>query len=315
MRTKLLVTGASGFVGRALASKATAHGVPLRVAFRRAGVAIAGGVEAAVIPGLDADTDWQPALEGIDVVVHCAARAHVMRELSSDPLTEFRRVNCEGTINLATQAAHAGVRRFIFISSIGVNGPETFQKAFTERDVAAPSSPYALSKYEAELELHALAEQTGMELVVIRPPLIYGPGARGNFESMVRWVESGIPLPLGAIHNKRSLVAIDNLVDLILVCRGHPAASNQTFLVCDGEDLSTTELLLRIGRAMGKPARLIPVSQTLLRAVAALVGKSDIAQKLIGSLQIDALHTRKRLAWSPPIDVGEALRRVAASRC
>jgi nucleoside-diphosphate-sugar epimerase len=309
---RLLITGASGFVGRALAFQAAARALPLRIALRRSEAQFPAQLDAARISGLDANTEWGAALEGIDVIAHCAARAHVMRELSSDSLAEFRRVNVEGTLNLARQAVRAGVRRFIFISSIGVNGSETHFKPFTAEDVAAPSSPYALSKYEAESALRLLSKETGLELVVIRPPLIYGPGAKGNFESMIRWIERGIPLPLGAIHNKRSLVALDNIIDLILLCLQHPRASNQTFLVSDGEDLSTTELLLRLGQALNKPIRLIPVPAVLLSAGALLIGRSDIAQKLVGSLQVDDSHTREVLTWSPPISVREGLRRVAA---
>jgi nucleoside-diphosphate-sugar epimerase len=309
---RLLITGASGFVGRELALQAVARGFPLRVALRRPEHQFPSSIEATRISALDGNTEWGAALEGVDVIAHCAARAHVMRELSADPLAEFRRVNVQGTLNLARQAAHSGVRRFIFISSIGVNGSETHLKPFTVEDVAAPSSPYALSKYEAESALRSLSKETGLELIVIRPPLIYGPGARGNLETMIRWIARGIPLPLGAIHNKRSLVALDNLIDLVLVCLQHPAASNRTFLVSDGEDLSTTDLLRRLGLALRKPVRLIPVPSMLLRAAAALAGRSDIAQKLIGSLQVDASHTRETLTWSPPISVSEGLRRVAA---
>jgi nucleoside-diphosphate-sugar epimerase len=310
---RLLITGASGFVGRALTLQAAARGLPLRVALRRPEIDLPAGVEAARISALDADTEWGAALEGVAVVAHCAARAHVLGELSSDPLAEFRRVNVQGTLNLARQAIRAGVRRFIFISSIKVNGAETHLKPFTADDVAAPSSPYALSKYEAESALRLLSKEAGLELVVIRPPLVYGPGAKGNFEAMIRWIERGIPLPLGAIHNKRSLVALDNLVDLVLLCLQHPAAPDQTFLVSDGEDLSTTELLQRLGQALRKPVRLIPVPSTLLKAAAFMAGKSDIAQKLVGSLQVDASYTRKLLNWSPPISVSEGLRRVAAA--
>jgi nucleoside-diphosphate-sugar epimerase len=309
---RLLITGASGFVGRALTLQAAARGLPLRIALRSPEIGFPAGVEAARISALDADTEWGAALEGVAVVAHCAARAHVLREVSNDPLAEFRRVNVQGTLNLARQAIRAGVRRFIFLSSIGVNGAETHLEPFTADDVAAPSSPYAQSKYEAESALRILSKETGLELVVIRPPLIYGPGATGNFQSMIRWIERGIPLPLGAIHNKRSLVALDNIVDLILVCLQHPGASNQTFLVSDGEDLSTTELLRRLGQALNKPTRLIPVPAVLLRAGALLTGRPDIAQKLVGSLQVDDSHTRKVLTWSPPINVREGLRRVAA---
>jgi nucleoside-diphosphate-sugar epimerase len=245
--------------------------------------------------------------------MHCAARVHVMAESLADPLAEFRRVNVQGTLNLARQAAAAGVRRFVFVSSIGVNGAETFQQSFTSEDSVAPHSPYAVSKYEAELGLQALAAETGMEVVIIRPPLVYGPGAPGNFGSLMRWLKRGVPLPLGAIHNQRSLVALDNLVDLIVLCLTHPAAANQTFLVSDGEDVSTSELLRRMGQALDRPARLLPVPQSWLKLAAAMVGKSDVAQRLCGSLQVDISKTRRLLVWTPPISLDEGLRRAAGN--
>ncbi|CDS53583.1 UDP-glucose 4-epimerase [Polaromonas sp. CG9_12] len=223
----------------------------------------------------------------------------------------FRKVNMRGTLNLARQAAAADVRRFVFVSSIGVNGAETFQQPFDAQDRAAPHSPYALSKYEAELGLQALAAETDMEVVIIRPPLVYGPGAPGNFGSLMRWLQRGIPLPLGAIHNLRSLVALDNLVDLIVTCITHPAAANQTFLVSDGEDVSTTELLHRMGQAMGCPARLIPVPTGVLKAAAALLGKRDMAQRLCGSLQVDIQKTRQLLGWNPPLTLDQGLKKAA----
>jgi UDP-glucose 4-epimerase len=261
---------------------------------------------------LEPATDWSVALGGILVVVHCAARVHVMADTAANPLEEFRRVNVQGTLNLARQAAAAGVRRFVIVSSIGVNGAETFQRPFTAHDEAAPHSPYAASKYEAELGLQALAAETGLEVVIIRPPLVYGPGAPGNFGSLMRWLKRGVPLPLGAIHNQRSLVALDNLVDLLVTCITHPAAANQTFLVSDGEDVSTTELLRRMGEAMGRPARLLPVPVSLLKLAAIVVGKPDVAQRLCGSLQVDISKTRQLLSWTPPLSLDEGLRRAAA---
>lgn len=233
-----------------------------------------------------------------------------MDDPSADPLTEFRRVNVEGTLNLARQAAAAGVQRFIFISSIKVNGEETAPgDAFTASDVPAPQDPYGLSKFEAEEGLRSLAQQTGMEVVIIRPPLVYGPSVKGNFASMIKLVQKGLPLPLGAIHNKRSLVGIDNLVDLIIRCIDHPAAANQTFLASDGVDLSTTELLRSVVKAMGKPSRLVPVPASLLQTGAGLLGKKAMAQRLLGSLQVDISKTREVLGWEPPYTVEEGLRR------
>jgi nucleoside-diphosphate-sugar epimerase len=307
---RVVVTGASGFVGREFFAEAASRGIALR-GITRSPCDLITGVENVVVGGIDGNTNWQDVLAGGEVVVHLAARVHVMQEATAAPLAEFRWVNVQGTLNLARQAAAAGVRRFVFISSIGVNGAETFEQPFAAHDVAAPHSSYALSKYEAELGLHALASETGMEVVIIRPPLVYGPGAPGNLGSLMHWLQRGVPLPFGAINNQRSLVALANLVDLIVTCIDHPAAANQTFLVSDGEDLSTTQLLRRMGQAMGKPAWLIPVPPALLKAGAALVGKPELAQRLCGSLQVDISRTRELLGWNPPISVDEGLRRAA----
>jgi UDP-N-acetyl-alpha-D-quinovosamine dehydrogenase len=307
----ILVSGANGFLGRALVNRGASDGLRLRAAVRRPGENWPSGVESALTEDLAAEGDWRTALDGVDAVVNCAARVHVMRDTSADPLAEFRRVNVAGTLNLARQAADAGVRRFIYISSIGVNGAETFDMPFAAEDKAAPHSPYAVSKHEAELGLRRLAQETGLEVVIIRPPLVFGPGARGNFNTLLLIVYRGIPLPLGAIHNKRSLVALDNLVDLIVICLHHPAAANQTFLVSDGEDLSTTVLLRRTGAALGKPARLIPVPVLVLRTAARLLGKVGLAQQLCGSLQVDISKTRDLLDWTPPVSVDHALMQTA----
>ncbi|MEO5872342.1 MAG: NAD-dependent epimerase/dehydratase family protein [Gemmatimonadaceae bacterium] len=246
-------------------------------------------------------------------LVHAAARVHVMRDGAADPLTEFRLVNVEGTLHLAREAARAGVRRFVFLSSIKVNGERTDpDRPFTASDEAAPADSYGISKHEAERGLRALAVQTGMEVVIIRPVLVYGPSVKGNFRSMIGWLQKGVPLPLGAIRNKRSLVALDNLVDLIMVCLRHPAAANQTFLVSDGDDLSTTELLRGVSAAMNKKARLLPVPQSVIEMLARVVGKSDIAQRLCGNLQVDIRKTRELLGWSPPVAVGTALARATS---
>ncbi len=309
---QVLVTGANGFVGRALCAEAVARGMAVRGITRASGD-LPISVENFAVGGIDGNTDWQDVLTGCEVVVHLAARVHVMADSAAKPLEEFRRVNVQGTLNLAREAAAAGVRRFVFVSSIGVNGAETFQRPFAAHDEVAPHSPYAVSKYEAELGLQALAAATGMEVVIIRPPLVYGSGAPGNFGSLMRWLKRGVPLPLGAIHNQRSLVALDNLVDLIVTCLTHPAAANQTFLVSDGEDVSTTELLRRMGQALGRPARLIPVPVSWLKLAAAMVGKQDVAQRLCGSLQVDIEKTRRLLGWTPPISLDEGLKRAAGN--
>ena len=237
-----------------------------------------------------------------------------MSENASDPMAEFRRVNVNGTRQLARQAADAGVRRFIFVSSVKVNGEHSLAgRPLTAADAPAPLDPYGISKLEAEQALQALSTETGMEMVIVRPPLVYGPGVKANFGSLLRWLSKGWPLPLGAVHdNRRSLVAVDNLADLLLTCVDHPAAASQTFLASDGEDLSTTELLRRMGQALGKPARLLPVPPALLRWGATALGKADIAQRLLGSLQVDITHTRQTLGWTPPITVDEGLRRAVA---
>lgn len=308
----ILVTGANGFVGRPLCAALAHSGQAVVAATRHALPDRAPNITNCQISTLTVDTDWQHGLQGCDAVVHLAARVHVMTDTATDPLAEFRRVNVDGTLNLARQAAAADVRRFVFISSIKVNGESTrLGQFFTANDVPGPQDPYSISKHEAEQGLRKLAAETGMEVVIIRPPLVYGPGVRANFRSMMRWLKWGVPLPLGAIHNKRSLVALDNLVDLIITCLDHPAAANQTFLAADGEDLSTTELLRRMGVTLGSPARLIPVPTSLLEAGAALLGRRDMAQRLCGSLQVDISKARELLGWNPPISVDEALRRTA----
>ena len=300
-----LVTGANGFLGRAVLAALEERGIPVRAAVRTLGLN-----HDVAVGDIGPSTNWVSAMEGVDTIVHTAARTHVMNESALDPLSEYRKVNVEGTLNLARQAATANVRRFIFISSVKVNGEKSPPgRPFLMDDPPAPSDAYAVSKWEAEVGLARVAKDTGMEVVIIRPPLVYGPGVRANFLRMMRWVNSGMPLPLGSIHNKRSLVALDNLVDLIMVAIEHPAAANQTFFASDGEDLGTTELLQQLGTALGKPARLIPVPVTVLNFIASLLGRKHLAQRLCASLQIDISKTRALLGWEPPVSVNEALRK------
>lgn len=269
------------------------------------------GTEAVAVGSLSSETDWTASVKDVDQIVHLAARVHVMNDKSPDPLAEFRRVNVEGTAALARQASAAGVRRFVFLSSIKVSGEFTeVGEAFTADDVSAPEDPYGVSKHEAEQLLRQISAETGMEVVIIRPPLVYGPGVKANFESMMRWLARGVPLPLAAVaQNRRSLVALDNLVDLIVTCLNHPAAANQTFLVSDGEDLSTAELLKRMGAAMGHPAHLFYLPPVLLKLGATILNKLGIYQRLCGSLQLDIAKTRDLLGWTPPVSVDEGLRR------
>lgn len=307
----VLVTGAQGFIGSALCAALSHTPMRLRVAVRRPTAALP-GVEMAPIASIGPQTPWTDALQDCHTVIHLAARAHVMREEAVDPLAAYRSVNTDGTLHLARQAASAGVRRFIFLSSIKVNGEATTPgHAFRASDTPHPLDPYGTSKWEAELGLHRIAQDTGMEVVTIRPPLVYGPGVKANFAALLRAVANKLPLPLGAIHNLRSLVGLDNLVDLILTCATHPAAAQQTFLVSDGEDISTTELVRRMARATGKPSRLLPVPAQLLLAGARWVGQGAAAQRLCGNLQVDIQHTRDLLGWAPPVTLDEGLRRTA----
>ncbi len=308
----VFVTGASGFVGRALVERLVADNIPCVAAVRRHVDSIPASVKTVNFDSLDESFDWSTALVGQAVVVHCAARVHVMNDTVADPLAEFRKVNVGGTLHLAAQAAAAGVKRFVFVSSIKVNGDGTQPGSpYTADDVPGPTDPYGVSKREAEDGLRALAEKTGMEVVIIRPVLVYGPGVKANFLSMMRWLDKGVPLPFGAIGNSRSLVAIDNLVDLIVTCITHPAAANQTFLASDGQDLSTTGLLTKMAEALNKRAYLLPVPGFMLKVAAAAVGKKDLSQRLLGSLQVDIAKTKAVLQWQPPVSVDAALRTTA----
>ncbi|MEA1605407.1 UDP-glucose 4-epimerase family protein [Pseudomonas spirodelae] len=312
MLKQVLLTGGTGFVGRSVLNRLCRDGMQVVVCSRAETMNVPRGVRHLSVAGLGSNTDWKLALDGIEAVIHSAARVHVMHDESSDPLAEFRKVNVEGTLNLACQAAESGVRRFIFISSVKVNGEGTpVGMPYLADAKPLPADPYGISKMEAEQGLRALADETGMEVVIIRPVLVYGPGVKANFLNMMHWLHKGVPLPLGAIHNRRSLVALDNLVDLIVTCIDRPAAANQTFLVSDGEDLSTSELLRRMGAALGKPARLLPVPSWMLEAGVMMLGKKALSQRLCGSLQVDISKTRELLNWTPPVSVDDELRKTA----
>ena len=308
----ILLSGATGFVGKAVVQclLAVDESQRVAVAVRKGGQPWSERVQPRVTGDLEPAADWSVALEGVSAVVHCAARVHVMHDTEADPLTAFRTVNVDGTLNLARQAAAAGVKRFVFISSVKVNGESTEPgRAFTEADTSNPQDAYGLSKHEAEQGLRQLSADTGMEVVVIRPPLVYGPDVKANFAALMRAVQRGWPLPLGAVHNQRSLVALDNLVDFIVTCITHPQAANQTFLVSDGQDLSTTELVRGMAQAAGVPARLLPVPVWALQAGASLLGKGDAVQRLCGNLQVDISKAHSLLGWVPPVSVEEGLRR------
>jgi len=315
---KVLITGASGFVGRATCAWLVAQGMEIAGAVRQLPARPLAGVGYRIVGGLDAGTDWGEALAGVDAVVHCAARVHVMRETAEDPLAVFRSANVAGTERLARQAVAAGVKRLVFVSSVKVNGEETApplprgaRGSFREDDAPAPQDPYGQTKWEAEAMLARVAQETGLEVVIVRPPLVYGPSVKGNLARLLRWVERGVPLPLAGIRNARSLIGIDNLASALHACLTHSAAAGRTYLVRDGEDISTPELVRRLGRHLGKPARLFALPAPLLEGLAGLVGRRADVQRLTGSLIVDDSRIRRELGWIPPRTLDEGLAQMA----
>jgi nucleoside-diphosphate-sugar epimerase len=310
---KIAITGATGFVGKHLIKELiTEKLIPVElVIIGRSQIDLQRSNFFRC--SIDKETDYNKALVGVAIVVHCAARVHIMNDDSQDPLVEFRDVNTYGTINLAKQAAKAGVKRFIYISSIKVNGEHTnTDEPFLSNDENIPSDPYGLSKYEAEIGLRKLAEDTDMEVVIIRPPLVYGPGVKANFASMMRLAATGIPLPFGSIkENRRSLVSVYNLVDLIITCLSHPNAANQTFLVSDDDDLSTVKMLKKLSLALGKSGMTLSLPIKLFEVLGKVTGKSEIVERLCGSLQVDISKTKELLDWQPPVSVKEGFARTA----
>jgi len=309
---KALVTGASGFIGSALCVKILAEGWQVRGTSRSESDLgrIPDGVEAVSIRSIDSDTKWDDALAGIDTVVHLAARVHVMDDSSSDPLAEYRKVNVEGTKCLAVAAAKAGIKRFVYISSIKVNG-EGKSAAYTEDDEEVPIDPYGVSKWEAEQELHKISDTTGIEVIILRPPLVYGPGVKANFMKLFKIVERGIPLPLSSIKNRRSFMYLGNLIDVIITCMINPNAAGKTYLVSDGEDVSTPELIRRIGAASGRRALLLPIPVWIMRMAGRITGKYDEVERLVGSLTVDISKICKELEWKPPYAMEHGLRETA----
>lgn len=303
---KILVTGANGFVGRALCAVLAKQGFNV-IAVMRKQKSIA-GCRTIVVGEVNANTVWKDALKDVDVVVHLAARVHVMSENTQDPLSEFRDLNVAGTLHLANEAAKAGVKRFIYLSSIGVNGAVS-AVPFTHLSAHNPHNAYAQSKHEAELCLSEACKTNAMQFIVIRPPLVYGKNAPGNFKELLRIIKLGLPLPFGAIHNKRSLIYIENLTSFITVCITHPNAANNTFLVSDGADVSTTQLLKACAFALNKPLWLIPVPQSWLAFMFKLLGKASMADRLLGNLQIDNTHACQTLSWRPPYTLAQGLER------
>jgi len=317
---RIFLTGVSGFIGAALACVTHEKGFIIRGGVRSKSDSIPSFVEQIAVGNIIPSTNWQMGLDGSDIVIHLAARVHIMQDTAKNPLSEFRRINTEATLNLARQAVASNVKRFIYLSSIKVNGELTSHGVpFTPDDDCVPTDPYGLSKYEAEQGLLALAQQTGMEVVIIRPPLVYGPGVKANFASMMKWMDKPVLLPFSAIYNQRSLVALDNLVSFISLCADReksPLAVNQVFLISDGEDVSTTQLLRKVRQALhlqspsGTKARLVPVPVSIMTFFAKLLGKGDMVNRLFGSLQVDSSKASELLGWEPVITMDEQLAKI-----
>lgn len=329
---KILVTGPDGFVGTAVCRELLRHKYCVRGAQWR-DIPLSAGCESVVVGNIGAETDWSDALFGVDAVVHLAARVHIMQDRADDPLEEYRKVNVRGTQSFAEAAAKAGVKRFVFLSSVKVNGEFTEQgiskpgnhlsngltskdaispqKVFKETDQACPVDPYAISKWEAEQVLWKIETRTGMDVTILRSPLTYGPGIKANFLKLIQLIDRGIPLPFGGIHNKRSLMGLTNLVELICCSLKHPAAANNTFLVSDGDDVSTPELVQRIAQALGKNPRLLLMPEWVMKLGGRLTGKSAQVQRLCSSLLIDSSKVRRILNWTPSCTMDEELAQVA----
>jgi len=313
MAGRILITGANGFIGRSLCKKALSEGWLVRGTIRTlAGKeTLPAEVDFVIIDEIGPGTDWTKALDGVDTVVHLAARVHVMRELAVNPLVEFRRINTDGTVRLAGMAAASGVRRFIFLSTVGVNGNVTLERPFSEQDLPQPNSAYAVSKFEAELNLRVISDQTELGIVIIRAPLVYGPGNPGNFLKLLKLVSKRLPLPLASVRNRRSLLYLENLVDAIITCINRPEAVGKIYLVSDGDDVSTPELIRRIANDLGIPLKLFSFPVSLLHLAGKLLGKSAELEKLIGSLIIDSTKIRTELGWKPPFGLDEGLKETA----
>lgn len=307
----LLVTGANGFVGRSVCAEANKRGLHVTGVVRSASQQFA-GIKTITVDEIGSETNWTASIVGIDVVIHLAARVHVMKDTSSDPLHEFRKVNTEGSEHLARSAAAMGVRRFVYVSSIKVNGEESGDESkFNEFDAPNPQDPYGVSKWESEQALHRIAQETGLEVVIVRPPLVYGAGVKGNFVQMLNVLAKGVPLPLASIQNLRSLIYVENLVDALILCATHPAAAGQTYLVSDGEDVSTPDLLRQLGIGIGCPARLFDCPLPLLKIAGRFAGKSEQVERLLGSLQVDNSKIRRELGWKPPYTLQQGLQETA----
>lgn len=311
----ILITGATGFVGRTLCTRLLQDQASIRgtILPTETPSNLIEGIESVQIEPIGPETSWTQALAGVDAVIHLAARVHVMRDTATNPLKEFRATNTEGTITLARQAAAAGVRRFVFMSTIGVNGSSTpINKPFSETDETNPHNPYAISKHEAEQALWQISRETGMEVVIVRAPLVYGPCNPGNFLSLLKIVSKRIPLPFSSINNLRSLVYVGNLADALVLCATHPVAANKLFLVSDEKDISTPDLVRTIAHHLGQPSWLFPLPLFLLALIASFAGKSKALEQLTGSLRVNSSTICKTLGWLPPFSMEEGLRETAS---
>jgi len=309
----VLVTGATGFVGHFLCRRLLSAGITVRgtLLSHENPASLVDGVEPVTVGLLAADTLWSHAVAGVDTIIHLAARVHIMDDSAADPLTEFRRVNVEGSVQLAREAAKSGVKRFVFISSIKVNGEES-ATPYAPDSPPNPSDPYGSSKWEAELALRKIEAETGLELVIIRPTLVYGPGVKANFLNLMKLIAKGIPLPLASINNSRSLIYVGNLADALATCAKHPSAAGQTYLVSDGEDVSSPELIRRTAKALGVQARLFSVLPVLMRVAAKMTGKTAAVNRLLGTLTVDNSKICNELGWKPPFTMEDGLRVTAA---
>ena len=327
---RVMVTGANGFVGRAVCAEAIRRGFRIKGATRSAHE-LPIGAEPAIVGKIDDKTDWTDALRDVDVVIHLAARVHVMKDAAADPLAEFLKVNLLGTANLAYQTARAGVKRLVYVSSIKVNGEQTASKptlslhpspikgegkgVFSESDAPDPQDPYAISKLQAEQALQRIAQETGLEVVIVRPPLVYGPGVKGNFISLLAAIDRGMPLPLAGANNARSLVYVGNLVDALIACAEHPAAAGKTYLISDRDAVSTATLIAKIAQSLGRSNRAFYFPRFLIHAAAVLTGRSEQVDRLFGSLLVNDERIRRELGWTPPYTLEQGLHATAEWYC
>lgn len=301
------MTGSNGFIGQFLLTALIKNGFYVRAVMRKKNDKA--DSSEVICQDISPDADWGSALKNIDIVIHLAARVHVLEDNDSGAFVEYLAVNVNGTANLALQAAAAGVKRFVFISSIGVNGNQTTDKPFNEKDDLYPHGFYAVSKWEAEKALHKIAQETGLEIVIVRPPLVYGAGVKANFKNLLKLVKSRVPLPFGAIDNLRSLIYVENLVDFLILCTHHPKAVNETFVIADGDDVSTTQLITSIAEQYGRKALLISFSKNWLEKRLKSIGKHALATRLLGNLQVDITKARTLLGWQPPFTFKQGIAR------